>query len=251
MESVTFFRSYYNAIKNLPAEHKCEVLDAICEYGLDGKEYEGDDEIARAVFELVKPNIDASNRKRAAGRKGGEANGEAENKQAEANGKQTEANGKQTEAENKQTEASGEQTASEGEGEGERDREKDILTTTDVVVCAQPAAAARKKDDVPYEEIAKAYNDTAISYPALRKLSDRRRSAIRARWHGSGYRLDDFKELFKRAEASSFLKGANKNDWRASFDWLVNDTNMAKVLDGNYDDRASPDNGGAEKERWL
>ena len=45
--------------------------------------------------------------------------------------------------------------------------------------------------------------------------------------------------LFEKAEASSFLKGSNDRAWRATFDWLIKDTNMAKVLDGNYDDRKS------------
>ena len=41
------------------------------------------------------------------------------------------------------------------------------------------------------------------------------------------------------AEASSFLKGQNSRNWSASFDWLIKDANMAKVLDGNYQDRQS------------
>ena len=55
----------------------------------------------------------------------------------------------------------------------------------------------------------------------------------------SGYTLEDFKTLFEKAEASSFLKGKNDRNWRASLDWFVKDANMAKVLDGNFDDRGS------------
>jgi hypothetical protein len=39
------------------------------------------------------------------------------------------------------------------------------------------------------------------------------------------------------AEASSFLKGQNNRNWFASFDWLIKDANMVKVLDGNYTDK--------------
>lgn len=39
------------------------------------------------------------------------------------------------------------------------------------------------------------------------------------------------------AEASSFLKGQNNRNWTATFDWLIADANMAKVLDGNYKDK--------------
>ena len=39
------------------------------------------------------------------------------------------------------------------------------------------------------------------------------------------------------AEDSSFLKGNNNRKWSATFDWLIADSNMAKVLDGNYADK--------------
>lgn len=52
--------------------------------------------------------------------------------------------------------------------------------------------------------------------------------------------------MFEKAEASSFLKGANNHDWSATFDWLIKDSNMAKVLDGNYDDK-KPKNKDADR----
>ena len=80
------------------------------------------------------------------------------------------------------------------------------------------------------------YNSVCGSYPRLVKMSDARKRAISARLK-TGYTLDDFRLLFEKAEASDFLKGANKRNWSATFDWLISDTNMAKVLDGNYDAR--------------
>ena len=43
--------------------------------------------------------------------------------------------------------------------------------------------------------------------------------------------------MFQKAESSSFLKGKNNRDWVANFDWMIKDSNMAKILDGNYDYR--------------
>lgn len=80
------------------------------------------------------------------------------------------------------------------------------------------------------------YNSVCGSYPRLVKMSDARKRAISARLK-TGYTLDDFRLLFEKAETSDFLKGANKRNWSATFDWLISDTNMAKVLDGNYDAR--------------
>lgn len=88
---------------------------------------------------------------------------------------------------------------------------------------------------VPYEQIKSLYNDICTSLPRCTAMSDARRKAIKARF-ASGYTLEDFRQLFTKAEASSFMRGANSRNWRATFDWLLKDANMAKVLDGNYDD---------------
>ena len=88
---------------------------------------------------------------------------------------------------------------------------------------------------VNYQLIADMYNDTCVSFPRLTKLSDSRKKAIKARL--KTYTIDDFKRLFEKAEASSFLKGKNDRNWSANFDWMVKDSNMAKVLEGNYDDK--------------
>ena len=87
----------------------------------------------------------------------------------------------------------------------------------------------------PYEAIKSLYNTICKSFPRCKALSDARRKAIKARFV-SGYTLEDFETLFTKAEKSSFLKGRNNRNWTASFDWLIKDANMAKVLDGNYDD---------------
>ncbi|MCC8060735.1 MAG: helix-turn-helix domain-containing protein [Clostridiales bacterium] len=82
-------------------------------------------------------------------------------------------------------------------------------------------------------EIVNLFNSICVSYPRVTKLSERRKKAIEARLR-SGYTLEDFKRLFEMAEQSDFLKGKNNRSWTASFDWLVQDGNAAKVLDGNY-----------------
>ena len=88
---------------------------------------------------------------------------------------------------------------------------------------------------VPYEQVKNLYNEICTSLPRCTAMSDARRKAIKARF-ASGYTLEDFRQLFVKAEASSFMRGANSRNWRATFDWLLKDANMAKVLDGNYDD---------------
>lgn len=109
--------------------------------------------------------------------------------------------------------------------------EKDIEKDTDI----EKEKDIEKRDRVDYQLIAGMYNDICISFPKLNTLSDARKKAIKARLNT--YTIDDFKLLFAKAEASDFLKGKNSRDWQASFDWLIKDANMAKVLDGNYDNK--------------
>ena len=43
-----------------------------------------------------------------------------------------------------------------------------------------------------------------------------------------------------KAQASDFLRGSNDKNWSADFDWMIADANMAKILDGNYDNSKRP-----------
>ena len=101
----------------------------------------------------------------------------------------------------------------------------------------------KKGDKSPCQQIVDLYHSVYVSFPSVRSLSDARRKAIKARLNT--YSLEDFKTVFENAEASSFLKGANDRNWTATFDWLIKDANMAKVLEGNYSDK--PRQGGRKE----
>ena len=70
-----FYKSFYEAIKKLPTEYQVEVYNAIFEYVFTGKEPEELSAVAEAMFILIKPNIDSSQKKYNAsvenGKKGG------------------------------------------------------------------------------------------------------------------------------------------------------------------------------------
>jgi predicted phage replisome organizer len=91
------------------------------------------------------------------------------------------------------------------------------------------------KEKVTCEQVVDLYRSICVSYPKVISLSEARKRAIRARL--KMYSMDDFRMLFEKAEASSFLKGANNRNWSATFDWLLKESNMVKVLEGNYDNK--------------
>ena len=129
----------------------------------------------------------------------------------------------------------------------QRQREKEKLLPNNSHVTSRDSHATdididkeldkdKEKEKIDYQRIVDMYNDTCVSFPRLKSLSENRKKAIKARL--KTYSYDDFKTLFEKAEASDFLKGKNNKDWSATFDWLIKDSNMAKVLDGNYDNRS-------------
>ena len=106
----------------------------------------------------------------------------------------------------------------EEEREGEEEKERD------------------KRDTINYQRIVDMYNEICISLPRVKSLSDARKKSIKARLRT--YSEADIQQAFINAEESDFLKGGNNRNWTADFDWIMKDTNIAKVLDGNYENRA-------------
>lgn len=88
---------------------------------------------------------------------------------------------------------------------------------------------------VPYKKIIDLFNDICKSLPKVKTLSENRKAAIKTAT--KKYSVDDFERLFHKAEESDFLCGNNNKAWSATFDWLIKESNMAKVFDGNYDNK--------------
>lgn len=119
---------------------------------------------------------------------------------------------------------------------GEIEIEKEIETDIEIEKEGEPKGEKPPEvKKIDYQLIADMYNDTCVSFPRVQSLSEKRKKAIKARL--KQYTVEDFKTLFTKTEASSFLKGGNDRDWSANFDWLIMDGNMAKVLSGNYDSK--------------
>ena len=69
-EGFVFYRSFFEAMKELPSEDFAIIFKALCDYALDDMtpDLTG---IHKALFELIKPQIDANNRRYENGKKGG------------------------------------------------------------------------------------------------------------------------------------------------------------------------------------
>lgn len=85
------------------------------------------------------------------------------------------------------------------------------------------------------EQVAALYNSLCPSLPPLEIISDSIKKDLTASL--SKFSLEQFEKLFKKSEASKFLKGENERKWAASFDWLIKEENIAKVLNGNFNNK--------------
>lgn len=101
-------------------------------------------------------------------------------------------------------------------------------------VTEQKRIEENREEILTYQLIVDMFNEICVSFPRVTAISERRKAAIKARM--KQYNGEQFKRLFEIAESSDFLKGKNNRDWVANFDWLMKDSNFAKVLDGNYGD---------------
>ena len=98
------------------------------------------------------------------------------------------------------------------------------------------------------QEIVDAYNRICHSLPKCITLSDKRKKTLKTRFK-DGFHYEDFEDVFIAAEKSDFLSG-RKGKWKAGFDWLINENNMIKVLEGNYNngkEAAGAERNGIEK----
>ena len=222
-------------IENLNPEQVKTLMLAMLAHN-DGEELPEMDAVVKMAFIPMRQQMDRENekyqetcRKRAeAGASGGavKQSNTAKRKQSQAK----EANASKS----KQTVANQAETDTETDTENDKDID---------------SAAAEKKEKESCAAIVALYNSLCPHYPAVRTLSDDRCRKIRSSLQT--YTVDDLRLLFTKADQSSFLRG---KEW-VSFDWLMQDANMAKVLDGNYDDqpnkqRAAPKKQAAAKSRF-
>ena len=69
-DSFIFYRSFFEATKTLTTEQAADLYYAICSYALDRKELELDD-VQKALFSLIKPQLDANHKRWENSKKGG------------------------------------------------------------------------------------------------------------------------------------------------------------------------------------
>lgn len=102
----------------------------------------------------------------------------------------------------------------------------------------------------PYQEIVALYNEICVSLPKVREISESRKRTMRIRWKRNSD-LERFRLLFTKAEQSDFLTGRSGKWNGCNFDWLLNEKNMVKVLEGTYDNKKQMPKAFASLKDWA
>lgn len=104
----------------------------------------------------------------------------------------------------------------------------------------EPVNKSQSELSIPFAEIKNAFNEICVSLPKVKQLTDSRKAHVKARLTEIDNNIDELFEIFGEIEASDFLtnrKKDNRNNWKASFDWIFNPNNFTKIIEGKYDNK--------------
>lgn len=122
---------------------------------------------------------------------------------------------------------------------------KDIVDTdvpTVPIKKEKPIISKNKK--TPYNDIVNLYNSICgEQLPNVQAVSDKRKRAMKTIWNFAKKDMEVLRTIFTKAIESDFTSGRNGKWTSCNFDWLVNQNNAIKVLEGNYDNKGGPGGG--------
>lgn len=116
---------------------------------------------------------------------------------------------------------------------------KTEVETSDPVGSVSPPSAGTV---CPQKEIIALYHSILPTRPRVAEWTVANATTLRCAWRGKAERqsLEWWTEYFERIARSAFLLGLSHSPGRTAFrqglEWFVRPANMAKVLNGNYDD---------------
>jgi len=264
--SFVFYYDYRQHLALLSDEERGRLIMALLDYGESGQVPELNGAVLMA-FSFMRAQIDRDaekyakicQKRREAGQRGGRPSEKKDGAEKQNDeGKPSESNANQNKAKKakgfneKQSEAKKPDTDTDTDTDTETDTDTDtyikpngliLLPPKGGIAPKAPKEAGKAAETAPYKKIVALYHEKCVSFPQLKYISKKRKELMDDRWKDYEQNLDTFRELFEQAENSQYLKGKNKSGWSASFDWLLAEENMPKVLEGNFADKPKNGNG--------
>jgi hypothetical protein len=95
----------------------------------------------------------------------------------------------------------------------------------------------KEEDKIDYDYILKQWNNICPTFTQPRMLNDKRKRQINTLLKNNNANIEDLIKCFKIIASSSVCNGKdNDRGWKATFDWLINDTKNCfnGLLEGKY-----------------
>lgn len=221
-----FFANFDEMARKLPDDMRLRFYDAINDYVFRDKE--PDDPILAALIVAIKPSLDKEER-RGGAREGAGAPQKTENPQNQKDGESKIIKDNQRQSKlikNNQKQSNEIKINQNNQSFLETETETETETEKVEVVKTQPHF-----DLTPLNAVLGRFG-----LPKVQKLTDDRRRKLKLRCEETGG-YDEFIGQVEAALAnSSFLRGDNRQGWRAGIDFFLQQSSWQKVLEGVYND---------------
>ncbi len=98
---------------------------------------------------------------------------------------------------------------------------------------------AKQVANIPHKEIIELYAKHLPMLSQVKFWTDKRKSLLKARWHEEVKRQDIawWDKFFSYIATSDFLTG-KESKWQADIEWILNASNIVKILEGKYENKA-------------
>lgn len=219
-EGFFVYENYRNIAKNLPDDLRVKFYDALMDYALDG--VEPSDPIVLALITAIKPSIDKVENR------GGNHNPTGQNQytkgQKEVKSGQSCSNIGQTISKDGQ---SGQSFIKQ---ETRNKKQENNLN----ISFGKPQDIFVKNEAFDITKINEVLENYGLA--KIRDLTDERKTKLKQRCSSVGG-FDNFLGYLRVAlDESSFLRGDNKQGWKADFDFFLQKSSWQKLIEGKYKD---------------
>jgi len=115
------------------------------------------------------------------------------------------------------------------------DKEKDIQGQCHSNASNSNSNSNSNSKNINYSNIMKAWN-RIIPTSHIQQMNDTRKNLFRSRfkpYFKESY--EEWEKFLSRISKISFLWGSNDRQWKADFNWVLNENNLLKILEGKYE----------------
>ena len=249
-ESFVFYRSFYEALEKVDDATFRQALSAICRFALYGEEPTDLGDVAKLAWVLVRPQLEANNKRAVNGKRGGAPIGNSN--AAKSGQKQPKQPMVDFENNQKQPMVDFEKQPKQPNvnvNVNVNDIKKSEISLSfpdenDAQLTESISEQKRRFDPKPFIDHYNAECERLGSRlpRAKGKPAERRLEMLRARV--AEYGEEAVMQTLTKAAASRFLDGGGPTGWKATgIDWVLRPNNFPKVYEGSYDNIERPNIG--------